>query len=347
MFVVPGRLETRTGGYEYDRRIAAGLRARGWVVDVRELDPSFPTPTTDARAGAARVLAAAADGTPVIVDGLAFGAMPEQAEQEGRRLRLVAVVHLPLAEAVGLDADARARFEESERRAVGAAALVVATGGSTVDVMRRYGVASERLVLVEPGVDPAPIASGSHGEGIELLSVASLVPGKGHGVLIEALSGLKDRSWHLTCAGSLTRDRATAQRLRAAVRSNGLEDRVSLVGELDEAALARRYDAADVFVLATRRETYGMAVAEALARGLPIVSTDTGAIPALVGDRAGLIVSADDAHALAGALALMMDDPDVRRRLAQGAKRVRARLPTWEAASTRFAEALDRIARHV
>jgi glycosyltransferase involved in cell wall biosynthesis len=202
------------------------------------------------------------------------------------------------------------------------------------------------LTLVEPGVDAAPIAAGSRGNGIELLTVANVVPGKGHDVLVEALSSLENRAWHLTCAGSLTRDPATAERVRAAVRAKGLEDRVSLIGELDEAALARCYDAADLFVLPTRRETYGMAVAEALAHGLPVVSTDTGAIPRLVGDHAGLIVAPGDPRALAGALALMLDDVAVRRRMAKGAKRVRGRLPTWDIAIDRFAEALDRTARH-
>ncbi len=74
----------------------------------------------------------------------------------------------------------------------------------------------------------------------------------------------------------------TVARVRAQVGEAGLEDRVSLVGDLGEAALAEQYDRADLFVLATLYEGYGMAVAEALARGLPVVSTATGAIADLV-----------------------------------------------------------------
>src|SRR5689334_7066291 len=104
-FVIPGRIDTPTGGYIYDRRIIEGLRARGSTVEIRSLSSLFPFPDTAALAGAARELAAITDGAIAVIDGLAAGAMPDDVERESRRLRIVALVHHPLAKETGLKKD--------------------------------------------------------------------------------------------------------------------------------------------------------------------------------------------------------------------------------------------------
>ena len=346
VLVVPGHLGERTGGYLYDRRIAEGLRRLGWAVDVLELDASFPYPTPAALEQAPNALAAVAAGTIAIVDSLALGAMPNVITHEASRLHIVALVHLPLAAACGLDRDTAARFEDGERRALRAAALVIVTGRATLPLIERYELARDRLVIVEPGTDRAPLARGSGGDQLELLSVATLNPGKGHEELLVALSSVPHRDWRLTCAGSVTRHPQTADRVRTTIARLGLEDRVSLAGDLEGPALEACYDRSDVFVLATRQETYGMAVAEALAHGLPVVATMTGAIPELVGSSAGLLVPVGDTRALVEALSRVLADAGLRARLAQGARRMREQLPTWEEASGRFAAALTSLASH-
>ena len=343
--IVPGSIDARTGGYAYDRRIIAELRRRGWTVEIRELPDSFPRPTADALADAARALAAIPDGGIVLVDGLAFGAMPAEVEREATRLRLVAIVHMPLAADVGIDPDLAARLEASERRALGAASVVVVTGRWTVAALERYDVGRHRIALVEPGTDRAPIAQGSNGSPLELLCVATLNPGKGHAMLIRALASLPDRDWHLTCAGSVDRHPLTADLVRALIGSYRLNDRVTLAGELADERLAAAFARADVFVLATLRETYGMAVAEALAHGLPVVGTTTGAIPDLVGSAdgdAGLLVTPGDEAGLTAALDRVIGDAGLRARLAAGARRVRDRLPTWDDAADKMVAALER-----
>jgi glycosyltransferase involved in cell wall biosynthesis len=340
---VPGSIKGRTGGYAYDRRIIAELGQRGWTIEIVELNDSFPEPTAAALVGAARALAAIPDGATVVVDGLAFGAMPAEVEREASRLRLVALVHMPLASEVGIDPDVAARREATERRALGAASLVVVTGRWTVSALERYDVGRHRIALVEPGTDRAPVAHGSGGSPVRLLCVATVNPGKGHETLIRALASLRaERSWHLTCAGSLTRHPPTVDRVRALVRSEGLDDRVSLAGELDGAALEAAYDNADLFVLATLRETYGMAVAEALAHGLPVVTTATGAAADLVG-AAGALVPPGDEAALAAALSPVIGDADLRGRLAAVARQMRERLPAWADAGATMSAALERI----
>ena len=342
VLVVPGPFEARTGGYIYDRRIAEGLRRRGWVVDVLVLDASLPHPTPGALQDADRALAAVRAGTIALVDSLALGAMPELITREASRLPVVALVHLPLAAAIGLDRNTAARFEDGEHRALRAAALVIVTGRAALPLIETYGVAPDQVVVVEPGTDRAPLAHGSReGQPLELLTVATVTPAKGYEVLLAALAAVPERAWRLTCAGSLTRDAAAAHRVRAAVERLGLEDRVSFAGDLNPPALGACYEGSDVFVLATQQETYGMAVAEALAHGLPVVATMTGAIPELVGDDAGLLVPVGDAPAFAEALSRVLGDAGLRARLAAGARRRRDRLPTWDEASGRMAAALD------
>lgn len=341
VLLVPGSLDRRTGGYGYDRRIVAGLRDLGWRVDVRELDASYPAPSASARADAVRTLASLPDGTIVLADGLAYGAMPDEARTEARRLRIVALVHHPLAEETGLDAATAQRLAVSERDALQSARHVVVTSRQTAALMPAYGVAADRLSVVEPGTDPAPLARGSRGQTVQLLCVASLTPRKGHDVLLRALGHVTHLPWHLTCVGGAV-DSATVRGIDDATATLGLTGRVTMAGEGDDRALAEAYDGADVFVLPTRYEGYGMVVAEALAHGLPVVSTPTGAIADLVGHDAGILVPAGNDRALAAALELVVQDAPLRARLAAGARQVRQRLPTWPDAAARMADILTK-----
>jgi glycosyltransferase involved in cell wall biosynthesis len=338
--VLPGDPEALTGGYEYDRRIAAGLRDLGWGVNVHSLDASFPTPTAAARDGARRALARIPSGRVVLIDGLALGAMPEIAEDEAPRLALYGLVHHPLAEETGLAASQAEALRRSETRALAAVRGVVVTSPATARSLARYGVSRSRVLVVEPGTEPAALARGSGSATVEMLCVASVVPRKGHLLLAHALAPLANRAWHLTCVGSLDRSPETAAAFRQALREHGLAGRVTLAGELGHAALAPYYERSDLFVLPTFHEGYGMALAEALARGLPIVSTRVGAVPDTVPGDAGILVPPGDAAALQGALARMLDDAGLRARLAAGARRARERLPTWPQSCAKLAAGL-------
>jgi glycosyltransferase involved in cell wall biosynthesis len=340
-FVVAGRLDARTGGSVYNRRITESLRTLGWSVEVRELAGGFPRPDSAAIEAAGQVFDAISAGRVVVIDGLAASALPGVLERHATRLRLVMLVHLPITAEVGLGEAEGARFRAWEARALAAAALIIVTGPAALPLLAGYAMSTARVTVVEPGTDAAPAARGSAGGPLQLLSVATLNTGKGHDVLLQALARVPDAGWRLTCAGSTTREPATARRVEALARALGLQEKVGFTGELTGEALDRAYDAADVFVLATWRETYGMAVAEALARGLPIVGTATGAIPALVGDEAGLLVRPGDVEALALALSRVIGDGALRQRLQAGAARMRGRLPSWDAAAGRFGAALE------
>jgi glycosyltransferase involved in cell wall biosynthesis len=316
--------------------MSEALRALGWTVTVHSLSAAFPHPDTDALDAADAILQRLPDATLSVVDGLAFGAMPELARRHAHRLALVALVHHPLAAETGLDPPTVQRLHRSERDALAAARHVITTSRATAASLRLdYGVAACRLSVVEPGTDPAAPAAGSGGPGVSLLCVGTLTPRKGHDLLLRALAGTGG-DWRLVCAGSGHRDPGWAARLHALIRDLGLRDRVQLLGEVGASRLARCYHEADAFVLPTHLEGYGMALAEALARGLPVVSTRAGAVPETVGEEAALLVRAGDERALRSALQQVIADPALRARLALGARARAARLPTWDQAATRM-----------
>lgn len=341
VLMLPGDWHRPTGGCLYDRRLAEGLRALGWAVEPLALDERFPWPDAAALAHAERAVAALADGTPVIADGLAFGALPDLAARHAARLRWIALVHHPLALETGLSpAQAQALFDR-ERRALAHARRVVTTSAATARDLAPYGVDAAHITVVEPGTDPAPLAAGSGGETLALLCVASLTPRKGHRVLVEALAALRDRRWTLHLVGSERHDAATARAVRDAVAAHHLDDRVVFHGALDAAGVRARLHAADVFVLPSFHEGYGMAIAEALACGLPVVAGRAGAVVDTVPAGAGVLVPPGDVGALREALARVLDDAGWRAELARGARAARQRLPTWDDAAARFAAVLD------
>jgi glycosyltransferase involved in cell wall biosynthesis len=247
-------------------------------------------------------------------------------------------VHMPLAQEYGLDDVAVRRRQSDEARALRCARAVVATGRSTVVALAEMGQQAPKVVLAEPGCDPAPLASGSGGAVPQLLCVAAVVPGKGHEGLLRALATVRF-DWTLTCVGSITRDPATAGIVRRLAKTLSLEDRVAFAGELGGDSLAAAYNGADVFVLNTFRETFGMAVSEAIARGLPVVSSRTGAIPEIVG-RGGVLIEPGDGTALTAALSAAVNDAEARREWRNGAIDARARLGTWSAAVSTIADVI-------
>ena len=307
-FGVPGDLATPTGGYGYDRRIIRELRRLGWQVDVVDVGDGFPFPSVAQRTTALTILSAVPAGCPTVLDGLAFGALPEAGALRSRA-PLIALVHQPLALDPGLNTAQADTFRETERAALAAAARVVVTSEATARIMvADYDVSSQRISVVRPGNDPVPPAPGSNDGVVRLLSVGSVVPGKGYDLLIAAVATLADMPWRLTIAGDRTRNPAAAAQLDADIVAHGLGDRVAVLGAVPPEAIIELYLASDVFVLASRFEGYGMALAEAIAHGLPVVSTRAGAIPDTVPAGTGLLVPTDDVAALTQALRRLISD---------------------------------------
>ena len=342
VFAVPGDLRIPTGGYAYDRRMIAELTQLGWDVEVADIGGEFPRPTASALATARQRLIAAPHGTPIVVDGLAFGVLPELAAELQRDHPLIALVHHPLALESGISATEAEDFRRSERAALAHADRVIVTSPSTARrLAEHYGVAAERITIAVPGSEPKARATRGADGPVGLLSVGSLVRRKGYDVLVAALADLKGLSWRLTIAGDRNRQPATAAALDADIRTHDLANRIEVLGAVSDEQLDALHAQADLFVLASRFEGYGMAFAAAIAHGLPVIGTTAGAIPETVPDGAGLLVPPDDADALAAALRHLIGDAAARARLAAAAGAAAAKLPTWRQSAERFAEAIE------
>lgn len=339
-FAAPGQLDIRTGGYLYDKHIIEGLRERGWSVHVHELASGFPFPDAADLASAHACLNQIEENALLVVDGLALGAMPDVASCLSRRVCLVALVHHPLALETGLSAAEVDRLWQSEEAALESAHGVIVTSETTRTSLARRFAFSKRISVVKPGTTRVRGSRDKPGGALELLCVASLTPRKGHRVLFDALAQLHGLPWRLNCVGGEERDPETAADLRARVVELGLSERVRFSGELDPEDLESAYHRADLFVLASFMEGYGMALAEALAYGIPVVATRAGAIPETVPSAAGVLVASGDVGALAGALGRVIGDPAYRESLADGARKAGARLPGWQEAVAEFEQAL-------
>jgi glycosyltransferase involved in cell wall biosynthesis len=315
--VVPDGIDDQarpSGGNAYDRHLCRGLASIGWSVH----EHAVPAGSPAALDGAVRRIP---DGAVVLLDGLVASTRPEVLVPQARRLRLVVLVHMPLG-------------HRAEGEVLSAATAVVTTSAwSRRRLLELYPLAADRLHVAEPAVDAADLATGTAAGGA-LLCVAAVTSDKGHDVLLDALVTIADLSWHCVCVGSLDRDPAFVHGLRRRSLDGGMGDRVCFPGPRSGADLDRSYAAADVVVLASRAETYGMVVTEALARGLPVVATDVGGLTEALGHgadgiRPGLLVPPDDPAALGAALRAWLGDAGLRGRLRQAARERRTSLSGW------------------
>jgi len=336
VFAIPGDIESPTGGYAYDRRLMELFPSYGLAARHVALPASYPNASVEDLAETERLLMQTPHDARLLIDGLAYGAMPADLIQRLER-RIIALVHHPLALEAGLSEERRAILRSSETKALALARHIIVTS----DVTRRtliadYGVSNSIITVAEPGTDPAPRATGT-GMPMQLLSVGAITPRKGFDVLVCALAMLDDPNWRLTIAGALDRDPATVAALRSQIDAAGLENRITLAGTVVPTTLARFYESADLFVLPSHYEGYGMVLAEAMASGLAIVCTTGGAAAETVPDAAAIKVPPGDASALARALATVLGDNKLRKAMRRASWETGRTLPTWNETVRRVA----------
>ncbi|SOD74915.1 glycosyltransferase involved in cell wall bisynthesis [Jatrophihabitans sp. GAS493] len=338
-----------TGGNVYHRRLRDGLVAAGWDVRLHALAGNWPVPEPAAMAELRSILAAMPDGAAILIDGLIASAVPALLQPHARRLRIVVMMHMPLGLASPAGHLPAAR--RGEGAALAATHAVVTTSRWTRDrLLELYPLGPRRVFVVPPGVDAAGLAPGSR-DGSRLLCVGTVAAHKGQDVLLTALSQLPDQHWRCDCVGMLDCEPDFVRKLMAQSAASGIEDRLSLLGPRVGAELDRLYDRADVLVVASRFEAYGMVISEALARGIPVIASSVGGIPEAMGltragGRPGLLVPAQDPAALSAALRRWLSDGRLRASLRGLARQVRPTLARWEETAAVMAQVLTEIGSH-
>ncbi len=337
--LVPAPFAAVTGGYGYDRAIVAGLRAAGHAVQVIELPGRHPLADAAAEAGARAAWDALTPDAVPVIDGLGLPAFAPLADRLGSR-RVLGLVHHPTALEPDFDEATRTVLRATERAVFARLARIIVTSPSTAErLAAEFSVPRERISVVVPGTAAAPRSTGSGGPGCAILSVGVITPRKGHDVLLRALAKLPDLDWTLTIAGG-ERDAVHARMLHGLADELGIAARVRFAGELAADALEAEWQRADLFALATRFEGYGMAIAEALKRGVPVAVTDGGAAGALLSPQTGVVAAVGDDAALSRALRRLIFDAGLRAQMRTAAWQAGGALPEWPAQAAAFADAI-------
>ena len=350
IFVYPGELNSTSGGYAYDRRIIEGLERHGWQIQLISLGDGYPFIDSTQREYARSRLLNLVQGVPMVIDGLALGVLPDLTPVIANRHPLIALIHHPLAFEFGLSDPEIKYLKQSETKALKHVLGVIANSPATArDLNQHYGIHSEIVHVVLPGTDrirrlePRAQKSVDDFNPVNLLSVGSIIPRKGFHDLIPALVPLRDLPWTLSIVGETSSNVKAYKLLTSNIKDFHLEGRINILGVVTNEELEYLYAKADIFVLASLFEGYGMAYAEAIARGLPIIATSGGAIPDTVPQEAGLIVPPGDIPALTNALKTLILDQPYRARLSSGALEAALLQPTWEDAIQNFVFALNRL----
>jgi glycosyltransferase involved in cell wall biosynthesis len=338
--IVPAPFDTISGGYGYDRRIVAGLRASGHEVDVVELIGAFPLADDFARDAACAAWDRLPQQTKPVIDGLALPAFRGLEDAISAR-GTIGLIHHPVSLETGLNDADRAALAEIERRFFARMTRLIVTSDTTAEtITASFHIPPERIRTVVPGTDDVPRCTGSGGQTCEILSIGTLVPRKGHDVLLRALARLFDLDWHLTIVGSPDRDPAHAHGLMALAEELTIAHHVRFAGELVGEALETVWRGADLFALATHYEGYGMVIAEALKRGLPVVVTNGGAAGALITPESGCVCPAGDRDQVSKSLRRLIFGDDLRLHMSEQAWQVGQTLPSWSTQAALFVSAL-------
>ena len=344
-FITVGDTGRKTGGYLYDGRVISSLRRRGLVIEEVVAGGALPDEQRKVSPGLGSTFDPSRFDT-IVVDALARIAVAPHLDRWQTFRPVVALVHeLPSVAGGGSEPETVARERDHEEPLLRADRFIAVSDHGR-NVLLDRGVSPGRIHVVPPGFDRVPVGDGTPArrEGpVRALCVAQWIPRKGILTLVEAWTLHERRGAVLELIGETNADADYTARVRAAIDA---APRASIVesGCVGDASLGASYAKADLFVLPSRYEGYGIVYAEALAFGLPIIACDAGPVPDLVGREAGVLIQPNDRDDLSSALDLLLGDSELRTKMSVAASRRASRLPRWEDTVAGFEDVLRTVA---
>ncbi len=344
LFIIPGDINLPTGGYRYDREIINAWKNSGVEVSLISIKGNYPFPTKADKQSALEEIEKLPKANIAVVDGLLGGASPEFLEKLSKALPVVALIHHPLCLENGLDKKSAKSLENNEQVGLQFASAIVTTSPATTQtVSNLFKYEKTNIHNVLPGVERGEISDGSKNSTTNLLCVGSVIKRKGHKDLLLALANITHLDWHLDCIGSTDFDQTLFAELKQTLEAKSLANKITFHGSVSEEIISQAYENADIFVLPSLYEGYGMAYAEAIVRGLPVIATKAGAIPDTVPETCGILVEPSDIQALSNALEKMISDKALRNQYREATLQAEPFFPTWQSSSKAFLQILKDI----
>jgi glycosyltransferase involved in cell wall biosynthesis len=332
-FLTMGDIHSLTGGYLYNMNIMEGLEQNGYSVNIIGTDwpwDNKPELEKISRFHFEKLVA----GSCILIDSLVLSLLRREVQEFSDKLIFVGMIHLPAS--YSISSDGYGKLSGEELLALHQMRQVIVTGQFTFDLLCNAGLNPAGIRVVEPGTDQFPQKTHYKPVPSELLCIANYSPIKAQDILIRSLNRITDRDWTLHLYGDKDRDKEYSAMVNSLIKEFHLKKRVIMHGIAGRDEITAIFLDADLFVMPSLFESYGMALTESLAHGIPVVTTRTGNIPVTVPAGMGIFVEPGNEQQLADAIRSLLDDPAKYTSLCADASQYHLRARSWEQAVTEF-----------
>jgi glycosyltransferase involved in cell wall biosynthesis len=339
-FLITGDIQSLTGGYLYNMHMINGLRGKGHLVNVFGTDWQWKD--SDSLEYICRHhLKKLPHGSCVIVDSLILASLHHIVQEFGDRLKFLGLIHLPAS--YNVLSGVHGKLADEELTAINDMRQVIVTGQFTFDLLCNVGLNPARICLVEPGTDHFPRKKRYKPVPSELLCIANYSALKAQDVLIRALCRLTAWNWSLHLYGDTNRDKKYTEALRSLIRQLKMEHRIIVHGIVERHEISTVFLNADLFLMPSLFESYGMAITESLAHGIPVVTTSAGNIPYTLPAGMGLLTEPGNEEQLADTIRSIFYDPVKYDALCKAASQYFKQVRSWEQAVSDFETILQKM----
>jgi glycosyltransferase involved in cell wall biosynthesis len=340
-FLCPGDINSLTGSHIFTKRFAEGLKKNGHQITIHQLSNDFPFPSDKSLQTVQTILSLIPESDTIIFDNLISSSISALLKECAHRNHLICLFHLPLSIYPGFSVYQREMLAFSESESLGFIHHILAVGPFVEKFLLQQGIDKKKIILTFPGVEDCPQKKIYQPKPYRLLSVANLIRSKGHVTLVKALSALNNINWILDCYGDLDLDRQYLADLQALIRRNNLQNKIFIHGTISGKALSDAYLSADLFIHPSEFETYGIALTEALAHGIPVIASTGGGTLSTVPASMGKFFKPDDVYGLETILEVVFENTEIYKKLCNEASRYKSQAITWQKSADDFELAMQ------